>query len=384
MIIWSKPEYRNWNCINRVLPSLSLLQHGSVYPGLAAVILSLDTSGAHFSNPKADKLRRNSRPVRRETLRTAMLRRFLSAVTLTLAVVAPTGFATAQNTLVSYLSGIAPQSNTVCSRTAPCSDFNTALAQTLVGGTIICLDVVRGGTFTVTKSVTIDCSAGPAIIAGAFSDGQPTGAAVVINLAQEDTFRSVRLIGFRFNAGYGSIRLVQNGITILSANSVSLEQVKIENMIRAGVLDIRSGGQTRLLIKDSEFRDNGVAGVLAAAGAVGITVLDNVKLENNAHGLAAASGNVVTINRSVSAGNTTAGIEADPGAQVNISGSVLSNNTVNVQAFGTVRLRENDIQFSNTALQGAAVSMGGNRFSANGTIGSVPSLASGAPPDVFN
>ena len=130
---------------------------------------------------------------------------------------------------------------------------------------------------------------------------------------------------------------------------------------------------------------NGGPGLVAASQGTAATVLDNVRIENNSYAIAAASGNNLVVNRSVISGNSTAGIEADPGAQVEAINSLLSHNTVHVQAFGTIRLRENDLKFSNTAVQGAGtISMGANRFSGNGSIGSVPAQATGAPSDVFN
>ena len=145
------------------------------------------------------------------------------------------------------------------------------------------------------------------------------------------------------------------------------------------------GGQTRLFVKDSIISGNGGPGIVAASQGTSATVLDNVSLLNNAYGLATATGNNVVITRSTISGNTTAGVEADPGAQVNVLNSVLSHNTTNIQALGTIRLQESTIQFSNTAIQGSgAISGGGNRFFGNGSVGSTPTLATGAPPDVFN
>jgi hypothetical protein len=202
-----------------------------------------------------------------------------------------------------------------------------------------------------------------------------------------DSLRTVRLRGLTIDGGSANSegRSFGRGIEIQSAAVVYIEDCLVLNTRLQGIYDHRTGGQTRLYVNDSIITGNGGSGIVAASQGTAATVLDNVSLLNNAYGLATATGNNVVITRSTISGNTTAGVEADPGSQVNLLNSVLSHNTTNVQAFGTVRLRENDIQFSNVAVQGSgAISMGGNRFSGNGTIGSTPPLATGAPADVFN
>jgi hypothetical protein len=46
-----------------------------------------------------------------------------------------------------------------CDRAAPCSSFNGAISKTVAGGTVSCLDPNNFFEVTITKSITIDCSA---------------------------------------------------------------------------------------------------------------------------------------------------------------------------------------------------------------------------------
>jgi Bacterial Ig-like domain (group 3) len=48
--------------------------------------------------------------------------------------------------------------NSDCSRTAPCQTFAGAIAKTVTGGEIYCLDSSNFGPVTITKSITIDCT----------------------------------------------------------------------------------------------------------------------------------------------------------------------------------------------------------------------------------
>jgi hypothetical protein len=99
-------------------------------------------------------------------------------------------------------------------------------------------------------------------------------------------------------------------------------------------VDRRTGGQTRLYVADSTIRGSGGAGIVAAAGATGGAVLDNVRSENNAYGIAVATGNNLMINRSVFSGNGTAGVEGDSGAPIMVNNPTISHNNIGVQSVG--------------------------------------------------
>jgi hypothetical protein len=168
----------------------------------------------------------------------------------------------------------------------------------------------------------------------------------------------------------------------VSAAAVYIHDCVISDYIQQGILDRRTGGQTRLYITDSIVRNNAGAGIVAAAGATGIIELDNVRSQNNAYGLAAATGNSVIINRSVLSGNSTAGVEGDAGSQIVVNNSTIGHNGTGVQSSSSVRLSNNEIAFNVTAISGSSGTFGNNRFSGNGTIGTPPTPLGGASSDL--
>src|ERR1700710_2345245 len=57
-----------------------------------------------------------------------------------------------------WVSGVGDDANP-CSRTAPCKTFAGAISKTAASGEIDCLDPAGFGTVTITKSMTLDCTA---------------------------------------------------------------------------------------------------------------------------------------------------------------------------------------------------------------------------------
>lgn len=287
-----------------------------------------------------------------------------------------------------WVSGVGDDVNP-CSRTAPCKTFAGAISKTAVNGEINCMDPGGYGAVTITKSITIDCTSQLGSILNAGTNG--------INIAYSsfdgsDVRRTVRLRGLLlqgFNIGLAGINIT-GGLSGANASSVFIENVAITGNFGGsgrGIVDTRVSSGL-LSIKDTTITNLGGPGVVvagAAGSSVNFAVLDRVTVQGASYGLAVGNGNYVTVTNSTFAGNAVAGVEADSGAQVIVSNSVLANNAANVQAIGAIRLGENYIQFSNTAIQGGgAVSLGGNRFSGNATMGTTPPLATGAPADTFN
>src|SRR6266481_8640223 len=76
------------------------------------------------------------------------------------------GIASGQATRT-WVSGVGDDANP-CSRTAPCKTFAGAISKTAAAGEIDCLDPGGFGAITITKSITLNCSAtlGPILVAG--------------------------------------------------------------------------------------------------------------------------------------------------------------------------------------------------------------------------
>jgi hypothetical protein len=273
-----------------------------------------------------------------------------------------------------------------CTAAAPCSSLGTALSGAGAGDVIVCLSSPDRTAFSITKSITIDCSGARAPVGdGGFTGSGGANVGIIINIAvsSADPFRTVRLRGLTIDGGaLSGGHLYDRGIEIQSAAAVYIEDCVISNVNQQGIYDHRTGGQTKLFINDSVISGNGGAGIVAASAAVGATVLDNVTSENNTYGIAAASGNNIVINRSVFSGNSTAGIEGDRGAQIAVNNSTISHNNVGVESNSSVRLSNNDIAFNSFAISGSSGTFGNNRFSGNSSIGIAPTAIGGATSDL--
>jgi hypothetical protein len=246
-----------------------------------------------------------------------------------------------------------------CTVTSPCASFTGALSQTADGSEIGCLDSGNFDTFTVTIAVVIDCR-GTVPASFASDTVVHCGTGIAINApGKVVTLRGLSLIGAGGCAG--------NGIFIHAAAAVYIEDCVIENWPLKGILDQRISGLTKLAIKNTIVRNNGSAGIVAAAAAKNTVVLENVHSVGNAFGIAVAAGNNVVINRSVMSENSVAGIEADPGSYVYVDNTVISQNAnYGIYAAGTVGLANSDITFNTSSISGTTMSYGNNRLFMNG------------------
>jgi hypothetical protein len=264
----------------------------------------------------------------------------------------------------------------LCTKLSPCASIFTAVSKASANDTVICLDTTTSAAISIDKAIDIDCAGARHVLRdGSFG---PSGAAILINIPTGSPFRTVRLRGISI-LGSSS---VFPGIDIVSAATVSLEDIVVSDAIQQGIIDRRTGGQTKLFITDSIIRNSGGVGICACSQGPTTVVLDNVRSENNLFGMAVATGNSVVVNRSVMSGNTNAGVEADGGSQVVVNNSTISHNNIGVQSAQSVRLSNNDIAFNATAVSGSSGTFGNNRFSGNGTIGTPPAALGGASSDL--
>ncbi|MDB5579758.1 MAG: hypothetical protein JWR80_4934, partial [Bradyrhizobium sp.] len=217
--------------------------------------------------------------------------------------------ASAQSTRT-WVSGVGDDVNP-CSRTAPCKTFSGALANTLPGGEINCLDAGGFGTATITQAVSIICDNVEAgVLVGSGVDGITVSAGandVVILSGLDIQGIPGALTGIRLNSA-GGLRITNTrvrgfttansyGVT-LTANNV-LTQVFIENVtvsnngssIGGGglLLSPQSNSSTTLSIKNALIQNNSFVGMridtVGKTNAGAAAQIDNGTFSSDSTGL---------------------------------------------------------------------------------------------------
>jgi len=232
-----------------------------------------------------------------------------------------------------WVSGVGDDVNP-CSRTAPCKTFAGAISKTAPGGEINCLDPAGFGAVTITKSITIDCTG----TLGGILASSTTG--VIVNGANV----VVTLRGLEINGGPPNLPGV-NGVRVLQANRVSIEDSTIYNFLGAspngfGVIVNNTSTLIRVNIRNTVIRNNGTAtsggGIRLAptgAGSAQLT-MEDVQLLGSFRGLSVGAtgttaGNTVYMTGSRIIGNFDNGIDVQTNANaVNlmIEDSAIVNN----------------------------------------------------------
>jgi hypothetical protein len=266
---------------------------------------------------------------------------------LTMIIMAGATFASAQATRT-WVSGVGDDANP-CSRTAPCKTFAGAISKTAVNGEINCLDPAGYGAVTVTKSITIDCEDTQGSILSAGTNG------VIVNItAATDTKKAFKLRGISINGAGTGI----NGIRVLAANQIDLDEVVIQGVTQHGVSFENTTGATKATMSAVTSNNNGGNGVNTFILGGNLTLsITNSRLVSNSTGLNLSSGTKATISHSTVTGNTT-GV-ATSNADMSVSDCDISHNTTGVTAGGgsTIRLTGSVITNNGTGLNAAGGSI---------------------------
>ena len=298
--------------------------------------------------------------------------RFLSVLSLLLM----SGVASAQASRT-WVSGVGDDANP-CSRTAPCKTFAGAISKTAAHGVINTLDGGGFGAVTITKSITIEAEGQVAGILSAGISG------VIINAAATDrvVLRNLRINGF--DTGL-------DGVRVLAAGEVLIENTVIENMVGNGVDVAPSSGATQVTLRNCTIRDVATtvdtAAVNAAASGSGnvIMTIDGSRILARQIGVQLSGVGEIVIRDSVISGGLGDGVLAQsaPG----IVSDILLDNTL-VRDFGGAGLsasgNQTRIRVANSTISGNAtgvfasnsgevISFGDNRLvgnAANGTFSS--------------
>ena len=265
-----------------------------------------------------------------------------------------------------WVSGVGDDVNP-CSRTAPCKTFAGAISKTATNGEINCLDPAGYGAVTVTKSITIDCEDTQGSILSSGTNG------VIVNITSAtDTKKAFTLRGISINGAGTGI----NGVRVLAANQVNLEEVVISGVTQHGVSLENTTGTTKVSIDNCAMRNNGGNGIntFIVGGNVSLNV-SNSRLNNNTTGLNLSNATKATISDSVINGNTT-GLQA-ASATLGVNSCTISHNTTGItsSAGGAIRIMGNLITNNGTGLSlggGTITSFVSNVFTGN-TVDGAPS-----------
>ena len=225
-----------------------------------------------------------------------------------------------------WVSGTGSDANP-CSRTAPCQTFAGAFSKTATGGEINAIDPGGYGTVNITKSITIDGGGTMASILSVNTNGVIiNGAGAVVNL------RNLVINGANGTTG--------NGIRILQAAAVNIDNVTIENQNATGsdlqgrpiTIETATTG-VRVSVTNSNLLNFGRYGIhsVPTAGSVFLTV-DRTNIQNGFVGIQLRQLTTASISNSNISGHALGSALTTELTTVNttISNSVLANSTFGI------------------------------------------------------
>lgn len=270
-----------------------------------------------------------------------------------------------------WVSGVGDDVNP-CSRTAPCKTFAGAISKTAEDGEINCLDGGGYGAVTISKSITIDCSSVPASILAAGVNG------VIVNITNAiDNAKTFRLRGVSINGIGTGI----NGVRILAANTVLLEDVVIDGFVQHGVSLETTSGATKVIMNRTSVAHNNGNGfnTFIVGGATATISVNNSLFATNNVGFNLSQSVRTTFQNSIITGNNT-GVQVHYGELTMSDCQVSLNGTgVNAGTFagggGVIRISANTISANTTGITpgfGTIVSLGNNTIQGN-TVNGTPS-----------
>lgn len=239
---------------------------------------------------------------------------------ITFVVVLCSSVADAQATRT-WVSGVGDDVNP-CSRTAPCKTFAGAISKTATNGEINCLDPAGFGAVTITKSITIDCEDTQGSILASLTNG------VIINITNAaDTRKSVNIRGISINGAGNGL----NGIRILAANSVTVDQVVIDGFANNGIVS-QLTAESKLVVSNSLIRNNVQAALNLPGGpafSMNAFVLNTV-ISGNGTGISPERGSVTRISGVSIVGNTNGiGTPVGNGQVISYRNNLIDGNGTN-------------------------------------------------------
>ncbi len=224
-----------------------------------------------------------------------------------------------------WVSGVGDDVNP-CSRTAPCKTYAGAISKTAAGGIISTLDPGGFGAVTITKSITIE---GTGTLGSILSTGTN---GVVINAGSTAV---VVLRDLTIHGGNTGL----NGVRILSAGEVYIQNCNIQNVGQDGV-DIApstAGLVQKVFVQNSRIINNTGKGieVIPTNTATVKLVVENSEISgNSSNGLdVTGNNNSATVYNSTMTHNTLNGAQVQlTSSTMFIEGSLIAYNATGVTA----------------------------------------------------
>jgi hypothetical protein len=287
-------------------------------------------------------------------------------VVLVACVLPATAFGQATRT---WVSGVGDDVNP-CSRTAPCKTFAGAISKTATGGIINAMDDGGFGAVTITKAITID---GGYHTAGVLASGG-------INAINVNAPAGSRVVLRRLDIEGNGTTLGLNGVNIISAQSVRIEQSLIHDFSRSGILMADAIPSSTLVVSDTTIAGNGGNGVTVAPGNAGnpnrAKILRSL-IQENACGVVAASfgmSNVFATDCGTS--SSASGISSaapittfDSSITFNTGTGIFSRGVGGIQRIGRNEISGNAFGLRVLDAGAQIISLTGNSVAGNGTDG---------------
>jgi hypothetical protein len=208
------------------------------------------------------------------------------------------------------------------SRTAPCKTFAGAISKTAAGGEIDVLTPGGFGAITITRAVTIDGS-------GSFGSILVTGTNAIVIQAKPTDVVVVR--GLKLQGLQGTSVPGLNGIRILSAAAVFIENCDIQNFGQAGIDFEPTNAGCQLFVENTTVSNCRAGGVLVKPNGAANTraMIDQVFSQFNQFGFDVRDLADVTISNSLANGNKGTGFlvqSVSNAAFMNLESDSSSNN----------------------------------------------------------
>jgi hypothetical protein len=255
-----------------------------------------------------------------------------------------------------WVSAVGDDAN-LCTRLFPCKTFTGALPKTTIGGEIDCLDPGNYGSMTITKSITIDCEDTQGAISAAGVSG------ININITNvADTAKTVRIRGLSING----LATGLNGVKVIAANKVVLEEVIIDGFSSHGVSIVTTAGALSFVMKDTTIRNNvgnGVNSFLTGAATATLSVESSLLVFNDI-GFNQGAATTATLQNSGVTNNAT-GIQSSGSTSVlSVKDCTISLNTTGIltSSSGIVRIGNNIITSNGTGISGSNIFTWGGNF----------------------